>query len=232
MDWPVRRLVLAGALGALVAGGVAAQQPPAARPEVPPAVAARVADALAQRWAVPVSRVVLAWGSAARLPGAGPDVPFRLVGGDAAGWFAAVFEPEGHPAIAVRVRAGVVESVTVAARALARGARLAPPDLARAARTRWGAPRPDSTGPTEGWVVRRAVAAGTPLDAQIASPPPLVSSGTLVRVEWTQGNLTLGFDGTALNDAVLGAAILVRPAGRSAAVRGTVVGPAAVRLAL
>ena len=232
MDWPGRILALAGALGALVSGGAAAQPPPTARPEVPPAVAARVADALALRWAVPVSRIVLAWGSAARLPYATPDVPFRLVGGDAAGWFAAVFEPEGHPAIAVRVRAGVVESVTVAARALTRGARLAPQDLARVVRTSWGAPRSDNAGPAEGWVVRRALAAGTPLDAQVATPPPLVSAGALVRVEWTLGNVTLGFDGTALHDAVLGAPILVRQAGRSAAVRGTVVGPAAVRLAL
>lgn len=232
MDWRGRRLVLAGALGALVAEGAAAQPPPAARPEVPPAIAARVADALAQRWAVPASRIALAWGSAARLPRTGPELPFRLVGGDAAGWFAVVFEPEGHPAIAVRVRAGVVESVTVAARPLARGARLAPDDLARIVRTSWGAPRPDSAGPTEGWVVRRAVAAGTAIDARVAAPPPLVSAGSLVRVEWAQGNLTLGFDAIALQDAALGATILVRQAGRSAAVRGTVIGPASVRLVL
>ena len=193
---------------------------------------ASMGSSLAARWAVPASRVVLAWGSAARLPGAGPDVPFRLLGGDAAGWFAAVFEPEGHPAVAVRVRAGVVESVTVAARPLSRGARLTPPDIGRVVRTDWGAPRPDSVGPAEGWVVRRAVAAGTLLDAQLVAPPPAVSAGALVRVEWTQGNVTLGFDGTALHDAALGAHILVRPAGRSAAVRGTVVGPAAVRLVL
>jgi flagella basal body P-ring formation protein FlgA len=132
----------------------------------------------------------------------------------------------------VRFRAGVVESVAVAARPLARGARLAPPDWVRVVRTNWGAPRSDSAGPAEGWVVRRAVATGTLLDAQVAAPPPLVSAGALVRVEWTRGNLTLGFDGTALQDAALGAHILVRQAGRSTAVRGTVVGPAAVRLAL
>jgi flagella basal body P-ring formation protein FlgA len=232
MDWRGRRPVLASALGALLAGGAAAQQPPAARPEVPPAIAARVADAIALRWAVPASRLELAWGSAARLAGAAPDVPFRLVGADSEGWFAAVFEPTGRPATAVRVRAGVAESVTVAARALTRGTALGPQDLARAVRTRWGAPRPSGTEPAAGWLVRRAVAAGTLLDAQIAAPPPVVSAGSQVRVEWTQGNLTLGFDGTALTDAALGATVLVRPAGRSAAVRATVIGPAAVRLAL
>jgi flagella basal body P-ring formation protein FlgA len=105
-------------------------------------------------------------------------------------------------------------------------------DLALAARVRWGAPEGAPPRPAEGWVVRRAVAAGTTLEAPIVTPPPVVAAGTQVSVEWVSGEISVRFEGTALHDAALGERVLVRPAGRAGAVRGTVTGPAAVRLAL
>jgi len=232
MAWCARGAALVGVAVALAATAAAAQQPPADAPAVPAGITTRVAALFAERWSVPAGAVVVQWG----VPPGGitfaADVPFRLLGGDDDGWFAAVLEPPRRPPRAIRLRAGVAESVTVAARPLARGSRLREGDLALAARVRWGAPEGAQPRPTEGWLVRRAVAAGTTLEAPIVTPPPVVAAGAQVSVEWVSGDISVRFEGTALHDAALGEHVLVRPAGRAGAVRGTVTGPAAVRLAL
>lgn len=232
MAWCARGAALLGVAVALAATAAAAQQPPADAPTVPAGITTRVAALLAERWTVPAAAVVVQWGVPPGGVALAADVPFRLLGGDDAGWFAAVLEPPRRPPRAIRLRAGVAETVTVAARPLARGSRLREGDLALAARVRWGAPDSAQPRPAAGWFVRRAVAAGTTLEAPIVTPPPAVAAGAQVSVEWVSGDISVRFEGTALHDAALGERVLVRPAGRSGAVRGMVTGPAAVRLAL
>jgi len=231
MAWCARGAALVGVAVALAATAAAAQQPPAEAPAVPAGITTRVAALLAERWSVPAGAVLVQWSAPPGGVTLAADVPFRLLGGDD-GWFAAVLEPPRRPPRAIRLRAGVAETVTVAARPLARGSRLREGDLALAARVRWGAPDSAQSRPSAGWLVRRAVAAGTTLEAPIVTPPPVVAAGAQVSVEWVSRAISVRFEGTALHDAALGEPVLVRPAGRAGAVRGTVTGPAAVRLAL
>ena len=212
----------------LLAGAAPARAQSAA--QVPPGLGAQVAAQVAERWAVAPEAVRLEWGRGALAAALTASTPFRLLGRGDAGWFAVVFEPPGGPQLAVRVRAGVLDSVVLAARPLAALTRLAPADITRQLRLRWGSAPAASARPEAGWLLRRAVAAGTPLDSPLAVPPPLISAGTPVRLLYGQGAVTVSLRATALQDGRLGQRILVRPDGRRLAVSGTVAGTDVVQL--
>ena len=80
-------------------------------PPVP--VITRTADALAAAWHVPAGRVRLVWGRLPALPIA-PTSDVRLVGKGSDGWFVAMMSGGTGP-LAVRVRAGVADTVAGAA---------------------------------------------------------------------------------------------------------------------
>jgi flagella basal body P-ring formation protein FlgA len=207
----------------LLAGAVPAGAQSAAGPgQLPPGLAAHVAAQVAALWAVAPDAVRLEWGKRAFPATLSASTPLRLLGRGDDGWFAVVFDPPGGPQLAARVRAGVLDSTALAARPLPAGARLTPQDITRELRLRWGRAPSDSTRPEAGWLVRRAVVAGTPLDSPVAVPPPAISAGAPVRLLYAQGTVTVSLGGTALQDGRLGQRILVRPDGRRLAVSGTV----------
>ncbi|HVP15597.1 MAG TPA: flagellar basal body P-ring formation chaperone FlgA [Terriglobales bacterium] len=200
---------------ALAAPAVAAEPPDAAR--VAPH-AERIAEGLARAWSVPASRIRLAWG---RLPATLPpaDAPLRIAGTAPDGWSVVVIG-EGAAGRALRVRAGLEDSVPVVTRALATGAVVSPGDLRLEARVRWGPPAARLDAPGAGWIARRPLAAGEELTRRVAGPPPLVRAGEPVRVIWAGGGVRIRMEGIALNSAREGETVRARVPGRSGALAG------------
>lgn len=221
-------------LAALLALLMAAARPlPAQAPAgagVPGSLARAVAGAVAAQWSADSTRVRLEWGPVPSAAALGPATPFRLMGKGTDGWFVAVFEPAAGSPAAVRVRAGVLDTVPVAARALGSGVTLAATDIRRDARVQWGAPADSAITPGEGWLTRRPLAAGDVLSATTVTPPQLVRAGEAVRLEWHRGGVAIGLDGVALGPGALGQTVRVRLAERGGQRSGRVVGPNAVRL--
>jgi len=191
---------------------------------VPEPVAARVVAQLASQWGVPEADLHLVWG---RLQGALPataELPFRVAGRGADGWLVVVFDPASRTPGAVRVRAGVDDTVLVAARPLAAGTRLGPGDTRREPRLRWGPPATRSgPEPETGWEVRRAVAAGEVLSRPAVVPPALVAAGAPVRFVWAGGPVQVSVTGIALNTARQGEIVRARVEGRPDRLVGTVI---------
>jgi flagella basal body P-ring formation protein FlgA len=229
MSSSVRRVVLgASAFLAFFGGGARGQSSArlTAHPgDVPPRLAARVAEAVARAWGVDPSGLVLSWGS-----GTFADLPdssaFRLLGTGEEGWFAVTIEPAGRTARAARLRAGVAGRRFVAVRALRPGMRLAEGDIRQEPYVRWGPPPAAAEQePGPGWVVRRIITPGAPLNRTRVAPPPAIEAGHPVRILWQQGNVSVALEGTALNDAALGEAIRVRMPERRSVLVGTVTAP-------
>jgi flagella basal body P-ring formation protein FlgA len=218
---------LAGIL--LVAGPLHGQsaEPP---DEVSAALEARVAGAVAAVWRTEPSSLQLEWGllrEDATLP---DDAPFRVVGRGTDGWFAVVFERAGQP-VATRVRAGVVDTVVVAARPLTRGMELSAADISLEVRPMWGPPRDDNEElPGVGWKVRRAIAAGSTVEAPAVSRPYVVAAGELVLFVWRRGAVKITVGGVALNAARVGDRVRARADGRSGSISGIVTEPGMARL--
>jgi len=218
---------------AAVVAWAAAVVAPAAFADTAPDAAwtARVEATVAARWSVPAEALRLKWG---RLPERGlpaTAAEFRLIGG-VDGWFVLSADAgEGQLAVA-RVRAGVDDTVCVATRDLARGQRIGPDDLRLEPRVRWGMPRAGdaATRPATGWELRRAVAAGTVVDAPTAVPPALVSAGDRIEVEWTRGDVALQLSGVAIHGARLGEPVRVRVEGRARPLTGIVDAPGHARI--
>lgn len=190
---------------------------------VPDSVAVRVGAWLAREWGVPGPAVRLEWG---RLPGAlpGGSLPFRVTGRGAGGWLVVVFDPASRDAVAIRLRAGVEDTVLVAARPLAAGARLAAADLRPEPRVCWGPPASSSEPrPGPGWEVRRALAAGEVLARPAVAPPTLVEAGEPVRLVWSGGAVQVSLVGIALNRARQGELVRARVEGRSDRLVGTAI---------
>jgi flagella basal body P-ring formation protein FlgA len=231
----VRRLLLALASGlAGLAAPLRGQGAPArlqAAPDsVPPRLASRVVEAVAHAWGVPPGDLVLSWGigSLAAVP---DSALFRLLGRGEGGWFGLVIEPPGRPEIAMRIRAGRTTEWVVASRALRRGAVLTAEDFRREPHVSWGPPAVDDGAATEpGWIARRSVVAGEPLDRRNASPPPVVEAGAPVRVLWSTGNVSVALEGVALNDAALGETVRIRTGRSVGVVRGTAIAPGEARM--
>ncbi len=123
-------------------------------------------------------------------------------------------------------------SVSVAARALARGDTLQAGDIATMDTTivwRWNSIAPDTTRALPGWVTRRYVARGEVLRAPAVMPPPAITSGTRVTAIWQDGPLRVVVTGIATNTAAIGAPVGVRinPTRR---LDGIAAGPNTVRL--
>jgi flagella basal body P-ring formation protein FlgA len=188
---------------------------------VPDSVAARVSTWLAREWSVPERAVRLEWGRLSlALPGR--PLPFRVTGRGVAGWYVVVFDPSSPGAVAVRLRAGVEDSVLVAARPLATGALLSAADLKSEPRVCWGPPAPPSESrPGPGWEVRRALATGEVLARPAVTPPMLVVAGEPVRLVWTEGAVQVSVVGIALNRARQGELVRARVEGRSDRLVGT-----------
>ncbi len=123
-------------------------------------------------------------------------------------------------------------TVSVAARALARGDTLLASDIATMDTTivwRWNSIAPDTTRALPGWVTRRNVVLGEVLRAPAVMPPPVITSGTRVMAIWQDGLLRVVVTGIATNTAAIGAPVGVRldPTRR---LDGIAAGPNTVRL--
>lgn len=197
--------------------------------EIAPRLAARVAGQVARAWATDTAGLILSWGSGA-LAGVPDTTAFRLLGRGEGGWFAVTFEPAGQPPVAVRLRAGIAGRRLVAARALRTGMRLVEGDLREEPHLQWGPPVDDSPTPAAGWVVRRMLAPGDPLDPARVSPPPLVEAGQPVRLLWNEGNVSVALEGVALQAAAMGQTVRVRTGGRAGVLLGTVTAPGEARM--
>jgi flagellar basal body P-ring formation protein FlgA len=123
-------------------------------------------------------------------------------------------------------------TVSVAARALARGDTLQASDIATIDTTivwRWTTIAPDTTRALPGWVTRRHIAPGEVLRAPAVMPPPVITMGTRVTAIWQDGPLRVVITGIATNTASIGAPVGVRldPTRR---LDGVAAGPNTVRL--
>jgi len=192
--------------------------------------AARVAAEVGRTWGEDAAGMVLRFG-AGSLAGVPDTTAFRLLGAGEHGWFAMVAEPVGRSPIALRLRAGRTITRQVATRALRAGARLAPGDIREEPHLRWGPPPADSMAPAAaGWVARRTLGPGTPLDAAHVAPPPLIETGQPVRILWHLGAVSIALEGTAMNDAAMGESVRVRTGGRTGVVRGLVTAAGEARM--
>ena len=135
-------------------------------------------------------------------------------------------------AVSVLGAQGRTITVSVAARALARGDTLQAADIATKDTTivwRWSSITPDTTRALPGWVTRRNIALGEVLRAPAVMPPPVITSGARVTATWQDGSLRVVVTGTATNTAAIGAPVGVRidPTRR---LDGIAAGPNTVRL--
>ncbi|MEO8633747.1 MAG: flagellar basal body P-ring formation chaperone FlgA [Gemmatimonadales bacterium] len=198
--------------------------------DVPVGFAARVAVEVARTWDVSAEDVVLTFGTGS-LAGVPDASPFRLLGAGENGWFALVVEPVGGRQIAVRLRAGRTTLRQVATRALRIGVRLVAGDIREESYRMWGPPPTDRVARAqEGWVVRRTLGPGTPLDLAHVAPPPLVEAGQPVRIVWYEGSVSIALQGTAMNDAAMGESVRVRTGGRTGVIRGLVTASGEARM--
>jgi flagella basal body P-ring formation protein FlgA len=188
-----------------------------------------VAGAVARQWSADSAAIQLEWGVIPTAAALSDSTPFSLSGKGGDGWLVALFAPVKKSPVAVRVRAGVLDSVAVAARPLASGTTLASGDFSREIRLRWGVPVAEA-GPADGWVLRRSLAVGQELTPNTVMPPQVVRSGDEVRVEWQRGTVTVALEGVALASGALGETVSVRLAQRGGQRRGRVTGPGTVRL--
>jgi flagella basal body P-ring formation protein FlgA len=176
-------------------------------------LAGEAVERFAERWRVVPESIRVEWG---RIP-AGlerAEGPLLVAGGGLGGWFVATVG-SGDSAVAVRVRAGVVEPTMVAARALGRGARIAEGDLEPGTRVRWGGPTAAIDAPGVGWEVRRPIAAGETVEPPAVAPPPLIKSGDPVRMTWSRGAVSVSRVGVAINSARRGERVHARCEGRA-----------------
>jgi flagella basal body P-ring formation protein FlgA len=188
---------------------------------VPASAVADVSAWLAREWGVSERAIRLEWGRpSGALPGG--SLPFRVTGRGVAGWLVVVFDPSGRDAVAVRLRAGVEDTVLVAARPLAAGTLLDPADTRLESRVCWGPPAPPSESrPGPGWEVRRALVAGEALARPVVAPPVLVAAGEPVRLVWAEGAVQVSVIGIALNRARQGERVRAQVEGRSDRLVGT-----------
>ena len=203
---------------------------PAAASPVDAGLERRVAERIAQQWRVAPERVRLTWGYVpAFLRGSGGKTA-HLAGAGTDGWLAVVIRTASGRSAAVRVRAGVLDSVWVAARPLAAGAKLQPEDMRRESRLVWGRPRAKDVEPAPGWKVRRSLSPGAVLAPPAVEAPPLVEAGRDVELRWVHGDVSVTLTGVAVNSAREGDKVRVRVPGRRRPLTGTATGPGIVEL--
>lgn len=190
-----------------------------------PAIEARILTRIAQEWSVPPESLHLQWSDPAGAS-ASPHADIRLIGRGTDGWFTIAVDPTGPDAAALRVRAGVDDTVLVAAKPLNLGARIREGDLRKELRLRWGPPRArDEETPGIGWEIRRPLAAGDVVAWPVAIAPSVITTGQMVRMEWARGLVRISVEGAALNTARIGETVRVRVAGRRDAISGQATAP-------
>jgi flagella basal body P-ring formation protein FlgA len=195
-----------------------------------PAFAPRIAAEIAARWSVDPAAVVLDWSRAAGVATMPADVATRLEGPARDGWFTLLVTPASGAARAWPVRAGVCGASLVAARDLATGGTLTAADLRPATITMWGAPSRDDATAAPGWEIRRPIAAGEPLKRPAVAPPPLVTAGGPVTLEWVQNGVRVTLGGVALHAARAHETVRVRLDNGRAVRTARVTGPGAAAL--
>jgi len=213
-------------LGLALPVSVPAQQP---HHPVPPGLQGRIALAVARTWGVDRADLVLSWGSGS-LAAASDSSPFRLLGGGEGGWFAVLVEPPNQAPIAIRLRAGRNAQRPVAARAVASGQALGRADIRHEAYVHWGPPAAAPAAVEAGWVARRRLAPGAPLDERHVGPAPVVAAGQPVRVHWQAGGVTVAVEGVALHAAAMGDPLRVRTTRKRGILVATVTAPGEARM--
>ena len=113
MDSFVRRLVVVALMSVppMASGGA---QEPSALPEL----SRRVSEIVGGLWSVPPERIQLEWGAVLDPSSLTADVGLELRGTGRDGWFGVLIQRDDRPPFAVRIRAGINDTVAVAARAL------------------------------------------------------------------------------------------------------------------
>ncbi len=185
-------------------------------------------DLIAARWGVAGSSLVIEWGA---YSGDEPDLEggLALVGSGSSGYWVVRFRLKSGGPASVRARAGLLTPRSVASRRLQRGEILTAEDMAVSTSVVWGAPRPSSLEPSEGWIVQRIIKLGEPLRVPAVRPPMAVVSGSVVELIWSKGAVGLQLLGTAAGSAVLGDTVFVRTeSGRR--LRGVAVAPGIVNV--
>ncbi len=210
---------------------LAVPQALAAQAPVPAALEARVADAIGRMWQVPVGSLHLEWGHIGSQHPVSPGAEFRLLGHGEDGQFVIAFAQPGGQTIAARLRAGVIDSVLVAARPLQSGAKVSLGDVTMSSRLHWGAPAGGNAPvPGPGWLVKRSLAVGALIAPPAVVPPPVIEAGAPVKVQWESGAVSVAVAGTAVNSAAMGDLVQVRTSGRNGLVRAVVTGPGTARM--
>ena len=192
----------------------------------PAAVADSVTARVAAAWDVDPESVRLSWWrGAASLP---EDGPVELLGNGAGGAWV-VRAGAGRSARSVRVKAGVMVTLPVAARVLERGQVLEPENVRYEKRLQWGPPSRDVPRDVSGFVVNRVVPPGSVLSDPAVSPPPLVEAGQAVQLIWRRGTIELKLSGTAAGTGAKNQRVAVRtPNGQR--LEGVVMGPGLVHI--
>lgn len=196
-----------------------------------PRLETRTRARIAEMWGVDPAAIRIEWSDATD-PGAlpGDGIP-RIVGAGRNGWFALVVDSDSGGHRALRIRAGVLDTIHVASVPLAIGDRLGPTDTRLETQVRWGGPDRRSLSRAEpGWRVRRPIAAGEAICWPAVAPPPLVEAGESIALEWTKGAVRISAEGTAIHAAGLGDRIQVRLNGRRGLLEATVTAPGIARL--
>jgi len=213
------------ALGGLAAADLAGQT------VVPAPLEARVSETIARAWQVPQSSIRLEWGHVPSTYPLSAEAPFRLLGQGINGEFVLAFDLAGGRQSAVKIRAGVLDSVLIASRPLQAGTRLALADITMTSRLHWGPPRRDDEPPPgPGWIVKHSLAMGATLESPAVDPPPMVEAGAPIKLQWESGAVSVAVSGVAVNQAGLGQLVQVRTTGRAGLVRGIVTGPGTARM--
>ncbi|MEO5798595.1 MAG: flagellar basal body P-ring formation chaperone FlgA [Gemmatimonadales bacterium] len=195
---------------------------------VPEAFAARVRAAVAARWSAAPERLRLEWGLIASRSRLDSTTAVRVAGEGADGWLVVVAERIGGAPLAIRVHAGMLDSMVVTARALEPGHVIASDDIVTEQRMRWGpAPKSPITA-IVGWEIRRSVRAGEPLLGLMLQAPKMIAPGDAVTLRWHRGAVELEVEAVALTAARLGEVVYARAG--SSRLAGTVTGPNAARL--
>jgi flagella basal body P-ring formation protein FlgA len=176
-----------------------------------PALEDAVRRDIAERWRVYPEDLVLEWGLVTvDSPGEGAEV--RVVGGGRGGNWVAGFKRRGsNDWIQVRLRAGVVDRVPVAARDIARGTLLARDDVVVEEYADWGQPRErPAVAEIIGWRVNRRIRAGEVLQSPAIRPEDAVSSGSVIELVWEGRSVSVSVDGVAIGSGAVGDTIQVR----------------------
>lgn len=184
---------------------------------------------VAELWGIAEDRIVMEWGAPSTPISSASPFDLRLIGRGKDGLFTAALQPRDNPAtrlLTARIRAGVMDTVIVATRAVNSGELLGCEDMTQEARVVWGPPaKTRYERPREGWEVRRSVAAGEALLWPAVQPPRAIEAGEAVRLFWARGGVRIEVEGVALNSARIGETVRARVAGRRDRLAGTVTAP-------